>query len=159
MCILCVFYLFCKVRHICGAPVHICCTAEPRLSYQSLRPHTRFPPACYSGVKCLDSFEWIMNEHCHNSTLWLGVGVEKWILVKFKQNLTIGNFSEIPKATSSWVCFLSVPHPSCIFHALVGLRRAEAKNQKYNQEGFPCPTTFRIRSRKNCKRFNNSKND
>lgn len=59
MCIFCMVYSFCIVRHIFGAPVHVGCTSQPSLSCQSLHPHRCFLPDRTLCVQCLDKFEWL----------------------------------------------------------------------------------------------------
>lgn len=57
MCIFCMLYSFCKVRHIFRSPVHVGCSSQPSLSCQSLHPHTCFFPDRTLCIQCLDNFE------------------------------------------------------------------------------------------------------
>lgn len=60
--------------------------------------------------------------------------MERWIWVKFEQNLTLSNISEISKAKSSWVCFLCFP--SSLPRHCFGLRTADMKEHEKEPRRF-----------------------
>lgn len=105
-----VFCSFCKVRHFC-------CTPQP--SCQSAHPHGRSLLHHLRAARVLIALNGLWMSTVITALYdWVGVEAGRWIWVAFKQKLTFGNFSEIPKATSGWICFPSLSRPSCIFHAL-----------------------------------------
>lgn len=64
-----------------------------------------------------------------------------------EQNLTFGNFSETPQSNKQLDLFSPLfPILPAFSRHWVGLR-TEVKDQKYNQEGFPYPTTVCARNR------------